>query len=412
MVTLITGASTGIGAEFARQFAARGHDLVVVARSADRLDALAAQLREAHGVEVTVIADGPLGSPPPPASCGSGRTSLGLEIDVLVNNAGFGTHCDVADADPQRLEDEVELNCRTLVGATARYLPQMRARVPGTIINIASTAAFQPLPKMAVYGATKAFVLSFTEALWAEEREHGIRVLAVCPGLTDTPFFELAGEAAASAASGSAALAFTRTPQQVVDHTMRAAGRSQAQLRRRRRQCLRLTRGHPGVAQAAGDRGVRAVDRRLRSGPGVKSLAQVPRQSARGVVGDDRLGADADTGLRLDGGAQLQRPQRIQTVLGERAIRVDRAAQDETDLVGDQTAQPVRPLVGGQRRRVRPARWGFRPRGARLRPGMPRRTGCARPAPSATASGRAADSRCIRDRVAAGPGTRRRRPPV
>jgi len=140
---------------------------------------------------------------------------------VLVNNAGFGTHCDVADADPQRLEDAVELNCRTLVGATARYLPQMRARGRGTIINIASTAAFQPLPKMAVYGATKAFVLSFTEALWEEERRHGIRVLAVCPGLTDTPFFELAGEAAAGAASGSAARAFTRTPQQVVEHTMR-----------------------------------------------------------------------------------------------------------------------------------------------------------------------------------------------
>lgn len=221
MVTLITGASTGIGAEFARQFAARGDDLVVVARSADRLEELAAQLRETHGVQVTVVPMD-LSMPTAAADLWQRTNSLGLEIDVLVNNAGFGTHCDVADADPQRLEDAVELNCRTLVGATARYLPQMRARGRGTIINIASTAAFQPLPKMAVYGASKAFVLSFTEALWAEEREHGIRVLAVCPGLTDTPFFELAGEAAASAASGSAALALTRSPQQVVDHTMRA----------------------------------------------------------------------------------------------------------------------------------------------------------------------------------------------
>jgi short-subunit dehydrogenase len=221
MVTLITGASTGIGAEFARQFAARGHDLVVVARSADRLEELAAQLREAHGVDVTVIAMD-LSLPIAAAELWQRTNDLGLEVDVLVNNAGFGTHCDVADADPQRLEDAVELNCRTLVGTTARYLPPMRARGRGTIINIASTAAFQPLPQMAVYGASKAFVLSFTEALWAEEREHGIRVLAVCPGLTDTPFFELAGEAAASAASGSAALAFTRSPQQVVDHTMRA----------------------------------------------------------------------------------------------------------------------------------------------------------------------------------------------
>ena len=220
MVTLITGASTGIGAEFARRFAALGHDLVVVARSADRLDDLATQLRAAHRVNVTVIAMD-LSLPAAAAELWERTNALGLSIDVLVNNAGVGTHSDVAAADPERLEDEVALNCRTLVGTTARYLPQMRANGRGTIINIASTAAFQPLPKMAVYGASKAFVLSFTEALWAEERQHGIRVLAVCPGLTDTPFFELAGEAAASAASGSAAQVFTRTPAQVVEHTLR-----------------------------------------------------------------------------------------------------------------------------------------------------------------------------------------------
>jgi short-subunit dehydrogenase len=221
VVTLITGASTGIGAEFARRFAALGHDLVVVARSADRLDDLATQLRAAHRVNVTVIAMD-LSLPAAAAELWERTNALGLSIDVLVNNAGVGTHSDVAAADPKRLEDEVALNCRTLVGTTAHYLPQMRANGRGTIINIASTAAFQPLPKMAVYGASKAFVLSFTEALWEEERRHGIRVLAVCPGLTDTPFFELAGEAAAGAASGSAARAFTRTPQQVVEHTMRA----------------------------------------------------------------------------------------------------------------------------------------------------------------------------------------------
>lgn len=221
MATLITGASTGIGAEFARQFAARGHDLVVVARSANKLDRLAAHLREAHGVDVTVIAMD-LSLPTAAGDLWQRTTDLGLEVDMLVNNAGFGIHSDVADADPERLEEAIELNCRTLVGTTARYLPPMRARGAGTIINIASTAAFQPLPKMAVYGATKAFVLSFTEAVWAEERKHGIRVLAVCPGLTDTPFFELAGEAAAGAASGSAASAFTRSPHQVVERTIRA----------------------------------------------------------------------------------------------------------------------------------------------------------------------------------------------
>ena len=221
MVTLITGASTGIGAEFARQFAARGHSLVVVARSADKLNALAAQLREAHRVDVTVMAMD-LSLPTAAGELWQRTNRLGLEVSVLVNNAGSGTHGDVADADPQRLEEEIELNCRTLVGVTARYLPHMRARGAGTIINVASTAAFQPLPKMAVYGATKAFVMSFTEALWAEEHKHGVRVLAVCPGVTDTPFFRAAGDAAVGAASRSAALGLTRTPQQVVDNTMRA----------------------------------------------------------------------------------------------------------------------------------------------------------------------------------------------
>ena len=221
MVTLITGASTGIGAEFARRFAALGHDLVVVARSADRLDDLATQLRAAHRVNVTVIAMD-LSLPAAAAELWERTNALGLSIDVLVNNAGVGTHSDVAVADPGRLEDEVALNCRTLVGTTARYLPQMRANGRGTIINIASTAAFQPLPKMAVYGASKAFVLSFTEALWKEERKHGVRVLAVCPGMTDTGFFEAAGEAAVSAAKKSDTLRMTRTPKQVVDNTMRA----------------------------------------------------------------------------------------------------------------------------------------------------------------------------------------------
>ena len=204
--------------------------------------------------------------------------SLGLEIDVLVNNAGFGTHCDVADADPQRLEDDVAAQLpdpgrydRTLSAA-------MRARGRGTIINIASTAAFQPLPKMAVYGATKAFVLSFTEALWAEERKHGIRVLAVCPGLTDTPFFELAGEAAAAAASGSAATAFTRTPQQVVDHTMRAlSGRKPSFVDGVANAAVARVR-HPGAAQAAASRCLGRLLRRLTSAPDVEGLVEMGRQ--------------------------------------------------------------------------------------------------------------------------------------
>lgn len=212
MATLITGASVGLGAEYARQFAARNHDLVLVARREQALSALAEELRSAHGVSVTVIAQD-LSRPESAAELHSRTSELGIEVDVLVNNAGFGTHGVLTEADPARLADEIQLNCGTLVGLTVRYLPAMRSRGRGTIVNIASTAAFQPVPRMAVYGATKAFVLSFTEALWAEERKHGIRVLAVCPGATATEFFDVAGE--------SAAVGIKRSAKQVVDHTMR-----------------------------------------------------------------------------------------------------------------------------------------------------------------------------------------------
>ncbi len=212
MATLITGASAGLGAEYARAFAARGHDLVLVARRQEALETLATDLRAAHGVTVTVLARD-LATAAAGAELVAATESAGITVDVLVNNAGFGTHGDLVDADPQRLADEIQLNCATLVDLTVRYLPGMRSRGRGTIINIASTAGFQPVPHMAVYGATKAFVLSFSEALWAEEKPHGIRVLAVCPGATDTEFFDIAGE--------SAALGRKRTARQVVDRTMR-----------------------------------------------------------------------------------------------------------------------------------------------------------------------------------------------
>lgn len=212
MATLITGGSAGLGAEYARAFAARGDDLVLVARRQDALEALAAELRSAHHVTVTVLARD-LAVPGAGAELVSATDAAGITVDALINNAGFGTHGDLVDADPQRLADEIQLNCATLVDLTARYLPGMRSRGRGTIVNIASTAGFQPVPHMAVYGATKAFVLSFSEALWAEEKPHGIRVLAVCPGATDTEFFDIAGE--------SAALGKKRSARQVVERTLR-----------------------------------------------------------------------------------------------------------------------------------------------------------------------------------------------
>ena len=213
MSTLITGASSGIGEEFARRYAAQKQDLVLVARSQDKLNKLAEEFTSQHGIRVTVFALD-LSEPDAAERLWEETNRAGLEIDVLVNNAGFGTSGDVADENPERLEQEVRLNCLTLTGLTARYLPAMRKRKNGTIINIASTAAFQPLPHMAVYGATKAFVLSFTEALWSETRKDGIRVLAVCPGSTDTPFFEHSGE--------GVVVGKLRSTRQLLDNTMRA----------------------------------------------------------------------------------------------------------------------------------------------------------------------------------------------
>ncbi len=211
---LVTGASSGIGAGLARALAERGADLVLVARRADALEELAAQVRAAHGRTVHVVpAD--LGAP------GAGRDlhervlALGLHVDVLVNNAGFGVAGPVAGADADALVAQVPVNCSAVVDLTTRFLPAMVARRSGVVVNVASVAALQPVPGLAVYAATKAFVLSFTEALWAEQRGTGVRVLAVCPGPTDTPFFEVAGEESDSGLP-------RRTVDDVVATTLRA----------------------------------------------------------------------------------------------------------------------------------------------------------------------------------------------
>jgi short-subunit dehydrogenase len=215
---LITGASSGIGAAYAREFAARGADLVLVARSEDTMRRLAEDLRAAHGGRVDVV---PVDlAVPGAADLVAERVAvLGIDVDLLVNNAGFGMHGDFADADAGRITAQIQLNCVALVDLSRRFLPGMMARRRGAIINVASTAAFQPLPHMAVYGATKAFVLSFSEALYAEAKPAGVKVLAICPGATRTPFFDVAGE--------DAAVGRKRTPEQVVATTLSAlrAGR-------------------------------------------------------------------------------------------------------------------------------------------------------------------------------------------
>src|SRR5215831_11276722 len=192
---LVTGASSGIGEVFARELAGRGANLVLAARSRDKLESLASELRERAQVQV-VIETVDLSEPDAGLALAARLGEQGLVIDVLINNAGFGLFGPLHEADPQRIAQAVQLNVAALTELTCSLLPGMRARDRGAIVNVASTAAFQPVPYMAAYGAAKAFVLSFTEALWAETRGTGVRVTALCPGATDTSFFDTASDSA------------------------------------------------------------------------------------------------------------------------------------------------------------------------------------------------------------------------
>ncbi len=189
---LVTGASSGIGKAFAHAFAGRGANVILVARSEQKLRDLAAELSRVHGVAANVIvAD--LERENAAGGVKDGVNKLGLSVDVLVNNAGFGTHGRFEALEPEREHAQVMLNVVAVADLTHAFLPAMTARGHGAIINVASTAAFQPDPYMATYGATKAFVLSFSEALWAENRRTGVAVLALCAGATATNFTAVVG---------------------------------------------------------------------------------------------------------------------------------------------------------------------------------------------------------------------------
>lgn len=211
---LITGASAGIGAQFARELATRGSDLVLVARRSDRLEALAAELKD---VEVTVL-PWDLTEPGAAAGLAAELRQRGLRLTGLVNNAGFGTFGPFAREDAERLRTEIALDVSAVVDLTKTFLDELVASRRGVLVNVASMAAYQPTPRMAVYGAAKAFVLSFTEALWQEHRRTGLRVLALSPGATSTEFFDVAGPEAA----GGARL---HTPELVVRTALRTLDR-------------------------------------------------------------------------------------------------------------------------------------------------------------------------------------------
>lgn len=205
---LITGASSGIGQAFARELAARGMTTILVARSAEALGSLADEIRARHAAPVHVMVQD-LSSGDAASHLAHEVAGRGLSVDLLINNAGFMTHGPFETLDPLGEQAEIAVNVASLVGLTRAFLPGMLERGEGGVINVASVAGFQPIPYLAVYAATKAFVISFSVALWEECRNKNVQVMALCPGTTATQLFERAG-------APEAALGKPRTAEQVV----------------------------------------------------------------------------------------------------------------------------------------------------------------------------------------------------
>jgi len=186
-VALVTGASAGLGVEFARQLSKRGHRLVLAARRKERLDKLAKELGNARAVAID------LSKANASAELMADLEAAGEQVEILVNNAGFGLIGRFAELDAKQQRQMIDLNVGTLTDLCRAVSPELIKRKSGAILNVASTAAFQPGPKMAVYFATKAYVLSLSEALHEELRPHGVHVTCLCPGPTHTEFGEVAG---------------------------------------------------------------------------------------------------------------------------------------------------------------------------------------------------------------------------
>ena len=211
---LVTGASSGIGEAFARNLANRGANLILTARSEDKLCQTAKELSEKYGIQVDVFS-GDLSRPDIPQQLWAQVQSASLSVDVLINNAGFGRCGPLLEYNYQSYQDMLNLNINALVGLTHLFLPSMLKKGEGGVINVASTVAFQPIPYLATYSATKAFVLGFSESLWGEYREHGLAVLALCPGNTSTNFADAAN-------ADVTRMTRAETPETVVEEGLRA----------------------------------------------------------------------------------------------------------------------------------------------------------------------------------------------
>jgi len=219
---LVTGATAGIGREFARALAARGHDLVLVARDAARLEGVAAELRDRHGIAAEVLSADLVGE----EGLRAVEARLGdteAPVDILVNNAGMGTYGEFAELDVCREVQEIELNVLALVRLTHAALRGMVPRGRGAVLNVSSLAAYQPDPMSATYGATKAFVNSFSHAVHEEVRRRGVHVMVVCPGYTHTEFHERAGLGPTQVPEF-----MWQSPEEVVDAALRDLDRRRA----------------------------------------------------------------------------------------------------------------------------------------------------------------------------------------
>lgn len=215
-VTLVTGASSGLGAEFARLCAKRGDEVVLAARRKERLDALAGELGNAHAVSIDLARE------QAPNQLVSELEWRGLRVETLINNAGFGLAGRFADLPLARQREMLDLNVVALTELTHLVIPAMREKGQGAILNVASTGAFQPGPGIAVYFATKAYVLSFTEALHQELKGSGIMVSALCPGPTATEFGAVAG------VSNEQFQKFSASAAEVAAAGLKGLGRNQA----------------------------------------------------------------------------------------------------------------------------------------------------------------------------------------
>lgn len=217
---LVTGASSGIGMALATQLAAGGTHLFLTARRRDRLEELSRKLRAAHGVRTEIfVAD--LVQPDAPEKIYGFTRQKGISIDLLINNAGFGQYGELTQVPAQRLLDMVHVNCTAVVHLTCLFLPDMVARRCGGVLILASTAAFQAVPYISTYAATKAFDLFFAEGLAEEMKPHGIRVCALCPGSTESEFHAIAGQEQFTSKSVESAEKVARTGLQAL-----AAGKS------------------------------------------------------------------------------------------------------------------------------------------------------------------------------------------